>query len=181
MKWMFAFLTAIALPAVAASPLKSIPQSCTALRKDGWTAPADPFSGKKGQAEMNIPGVMYVCMIEHVLARAAGTGHPPDLQALMSDDGSEPSIILSAHIWCETDLPATLDALTKAFTLVNGSPLPEAIATALHAAKPAKVTLNGLVYEVSHVDVDATACTDVPAGKLGPVLMEVSVSVKGAK
>src|SRR5580765_8056747 len=117
-------LMTAALPAAAASPLKSIPQSCTALRKDGWTAPADPFSGKKGQAEMNIPGVMYVCMIEHVLARAAGTGHPPDLQAFMSDDGKEPSIVLSAHIWCETDLPATLDALTKAFTPVNGAPMP---------------------------------------------------------
>jgi len=33
-------LMTAALPAAAASPLKSIPQSCTALRKDGWTAPA---------------------------------------------------------------------------------------------------------------------------------------------
>jgi hypothetical protein len=38
-----------------------------------------------------------------------------------------------------------------------------------------------LVYEVTHVDVDATACTDVPAGKLGPVLMKMDVSVKGVK
>src|SRR5258706_5455036 len=79
-------LITIALPAAAASPLKSIPQSCAALRKDGWTAPRDPISGKPLQAEMNVPGLMYLCTVEHVLARTAGSGHPPDLQALMSDD-----------------------------------------------------------------------------------------------
>jgi hypothetical protein len=41
--------------------------------------------------------------------------------------------------------------------------------------------VNGLLYEVTRVDVDATACTDVPAGKLGPVLMKIDVSVKGTK
>lgn len=181
MKWMFAFLTAIALPAAAASPLKSIPQWCAALRKDGWTAPRDPLSGKPMQAEMNVPGVMYLCTLEHVLARTAGTGHPPDLQALLSDDGSDPSIILSADIWCETDQPGTLEALAKALASVNGSPLPESIAAAIRAGKAAKATANGVIYEVTRVDVDATACTDVPAGKLGPVLMKLDVSVKRAK
>src|SRR5437016_3195867 len=135
MRWMLAFLTVIALPAAAASPLKSVPQACAALRKDGWKAPRDPFSGKPLQAEMKVPGVMYLCTVEHVLARTAGSGHPPDLQALMSDDGSEPSIILSADVWCEIDQPATLEALAKALVLVNGSPLPESVAAGIRAGK----------------------------------------------
>ncbi len=181
MKWMLVFLTTIALPAAAASPLKNIPQRCAALRKDGWIAPRDPISGKPLQAEMNVPGVMYLCTLEHVLPRTAGTGHPPDLQAIMTDDGREPSIFVSADVWCEPDQPATLEALVKALVLVNGSPLPENIVAAIRAAKAATATANGLVYEVSRVDVDADACTDVPAGRLGPVLMKLDVSVKGAK
>lgn len=176
-----ALLVLLALPVTAATFPKSLHNVCAQLQKDGWTAPLDPLSGKPMQAEMDVRGVMYLCNLERVLPRAGGTGHPPDLQALLSNDGKENSVILAASIWCEADQPAALEALVKAVTSVFGAPPPDTIAAAIRAAKEAKVTADGLSYEVDTVHIYADACRDVPANKLGPVLMKVEVAVKAAR
>jgi hypothetical protein len=172
---------ALVLPlAAAAEPFgKNLQKTCAQLQSDGWTAPIDLQTKKPGKAEMNIPGVMYICMLTHAL-KPAGSGHAPDLQALLSNDGNEPSIILSADIWCAADRTATFDALTKQLERVAGS-VPETISSAIRAGKEAKATAGGLSFEVAPVDVDSGACERVPAGQLGPVLMKIDVAVKPAK
>ena len=176
------FLTAMALPAAAAPFAKNVPKVCAQLRKDGWTAPVDPSTNKPGEAEMIVPGVMYLCMVEHVLP-AKGAGHAPDLQALLSNDGTEASIILSADVWCEADQAAALDALAKqverSLTTAEAH-VPDSVTAAIRAAKKTKVTADGLTFEVVPVSVDAEACGRVRPGRLGPVLMKVDVSVKPA-
>lgn len=167
-------LAVLALPAAAATLPKSLPKVCAQLKKEGWTHPA-------GTQELNVPGAMYMCMLERVLPRAGGNGHAPDLQALISFDGTENSIILSADIWCEADQPSTLDALAKQFSSLLGAPLPDNVAAAVRAAKEVKLTADGLSYEVARVEVDANACRNVPANKLGPVLVKVDVVVKQAR
>jgi hypothetical protein len=128
---------------------------------------------------MSIPGAIYLCTLEHVLP-PAGSGHAPDLQALLSNAGQGPSIILSADIWCATDRTATFDALAKQLERIAGS-VPEPISSAIRAGKDAKATANGLSFEVVPVEVDSGACESVPAGQLGPVLMKIDVEVKPAK
>jgi len=128
---------------------------------------------------MDLPRGLYLCTLTHAL-KAAGTGHAPDLQALLSNTGKGPGIILSANIWCATDRTATFDALLKQVEHIAGS-VPEAVSSAIRAGKEAKVTGNRLSFEVRPVEVDSGACENVPAGQLGPVLMELGVQLKPAK
>lgn len=175
-----ALLTLLALPLSAAS-LPKLSPLCGQLRKDGWTAPNDPISGKPLMAEMSVPGVMYLCSLQRVLPRSGGTGHPPDLQALLSYDGTTSEVIFSADVWCEGDQKATLDALVTQTQTALGVALPESIVTAIRSAKPAKATVDGLAYEILPVAVDANACRDVAPGQLGPVLFKVDVAVRVAR
>lgn len=170
----------VLVPSLAAAagpfdgPLKKI---CAELQGGGWTAPTDPQTNKPGKAEMSA-GKVYLCMLTHPL-KPAGSGHAPDLQALLGDTGEKRSIVLSANIWCAADRAATFDALAKQLERVAGS-IPEPIASALREGKEAKATAGGLAFEVVPVDVDPEACENVPAGKLGPVLMELDVEIKPA-
>jgi hypothetical protein len=172
---------ALILPlAAVAEPFgKPLQKTCAQLQSDGWTAPIDLQTKKPGKAEMSISGVMYLCMLTHVL-QPAGSGHAPDLQALLSNAGDGPSIILSADIWCAADRTATFDALAKQLERVAGG-VPESISAAIRAGKEAKSTARGLIFEVTPVQVDSGACESVPAGQLGPVLMKIDVGVKPAK
>ncbi|HEV7504650.1 MAG TPA: hypothetical protein VGS07_07050 [Thermoanaerobaculia bacterium] len=172
---------ALSLPlSASAQPFgKPLQKTCAQLRSDGWTAPIDLQTNKPGKAEINLPGVMYLCTLTRVLA-PAGTGHAPDLQALLSNDGHDSSVILSASIWCAADRTATFDALAKQLERLAGS-VPPAISSAIRAGKEAKTTASGLSFEVSPVEVDSGACASVPAGQLGPVLMKIDVQVKPVK
>jgi hypothetical protein len=172
---------ALLLPlAAVAEPFgKPLQKICAQLRSDGWTAPLDPETGKPGKSEMSVAGAIYMCMLSHEL-KPAGSGHAPDLQALLSSAGHGPSVILSADIWCAADRAATFDALAKQLERVVGS-LPDPISAAIRAGKEAKITANGLSYEVAPVEVEPEACKSVPPGQLGPVLMKIDVQVKPAK
>ena len=173
------FLAALAMPAAAQSLGKNVPKMCAQLLKEGWTAPADPLTGKPGKAEMNVPGVMYICMVEHELP-TKGDGHAPGLQALLSKS-TETSVILSASVWCEVDQAATLDALAKQVErslAVANIEVPDGVLAAIRAAKETKVSADGLSFEVVPISVDPDACSRVPADELGAVLMKVDVSVK---
>jgi hypothetical protein len=181
MKRMLFVALALMLPLAAlAEPFgKPLQKICAQLRSDGWTAPIDLETGKPGKSEMSISGVVYMCMLTHEL-KPAGSGHPPDLQALLSNAGEGPSVILSADIWCAADRAATFDALAKQLERVVGS-LPEPISAAIRAGKEAKATANGLSFEVVPIEVEPEACEGVPPGKLGPVLMKIDVQVKAAR
>lgn len=181
MKRMLFVALALMLPlAAVAEPFgKSLPKMCAQLRSDGWTAPIDLETGKPGMAEMSISGAVYMCMLMREL-KPAGAGHAPDIQALLSNAGKGPGVILSAHIWCAADRTATFDALAKQVERIVGS-VPEPISAAIRAAKEAKATANGLSFEVTLVEVEPEACESVPPGRLGPVLLELDVQVKPAK
>jgi hypothetical protein len=166
--------------AAAAEPFgKPLQQTCAQLQGDGWTPPIDLQTNKPGKAEMDLPRGLYLCTLTHAL-KPAGSGHAPDLQALLSNTGKGPGIILSANIWCAADRTATFDALLKQVERVAGS-VPEAVSSAIRAGKEAKATGNGLSFEVRPVEVDSEACKSVPPGQLGPVLMELGVQLKPAK
>jgi hypothetical protein len=176
---LFVSLVFILPLAAAAEPFgKPLQKTCAQLQSDGWTAPIDLQTKKPGKAEMKISG-MYICMLTRAL-KPAGSGHAPDLQALLSSTGDGSSIILSADIWCAADRAATFDALAKQLESVAGS-VPEPISSAIRAGKEAKSTANGLSFEVAPVQVDSGACERVLAGQLGPVLMKIDVAVKPAK
>jgi hypothetical protein len=173
-------LALISSLAAAAEPFgKPLQKICAELQSGGWTAPADPQTKKRGKAEMSIPGALYICMLAHEL-KPAGSGHAPDLQALLSEARQERSIVLAAHIWCAADRTAAFDALGKQLERIVGS-VPEPISSAIRAGKEAKTTAGGLAFEVAPVEVDSEACENVPAGQLGPVLMELDVQIKPAK
>jgi hypothetical protein len=181
MKRILVVSMALSLPltATAAEPFgKALQKTCAQLQSEGWTAPADPLTNERGKAEMSLGGI-YLCTLSQVL-KSAGTGHAPDLQALLSSSGSKSSMILSADIWCAADRMATFDALAKQVERVAGS-VPEPISAAIRAGKEAKATANGLSFEVAPVQVEPGACESVPAGQLGPVLMKIDVEVKPAK
>ncbi len=171
---------ALSLPLAAASePFgKDFHKTCAQLQGAGWTAPVNPTTKKPGKAEMEMGGVVYMCMLTHAL-KAAGSGHAPDLQALLSTASHESSLILSADIWCTADRAATFGALVKELERVTGS-VPEPIAAAIRAGKDAKATANGMTFEVAPVEVDSGACERAPAGELGPVLMKIDVKVEPA-
>jgi hypothetical protein len=172
---------ALALPlAAAADPFRApLQKTCAQLRGDGWTAPLDPQTHKPGTAEISIAGSVYLCSLTRTL-KPAGAGHAPDLQALLSNTGKAPSIILSADVWCAADRTATFDTLAKQVERVAGS-LPQAIVAAIRAGKKASATADGLTFEVAPVEVEPSACESVPAGELGPVLIKIDVEVKPAK
>ena len=171
---------ALMLPlAAVAEPLKPLRKICAQLRSDGWTAPTDLLTGRPGTAEMSISGAIYMCTLSREL-KPAGSGHAPDLQALLSNAGDGPGVILSADIWCAADRTATFDALAKQVERLVGS-VPEPISAAIRAGKPAKATANGLSFEVAPIEVEPAACEGVPPGQLGPVLMKIDVQVKPAK
>lgn len=181
-RMLFAALApALLLPlAAVAEPFgKPLQKICAQLRSEGWKAPLDPVTGKPGQSEMSISGAIYMCMLGHEL-KPAGSGHAPDLQALLTNAGHGPNVILSADIWCAEDRAATFDALVKQLERVVGS-LPDPIAAAIRAGKEAKTTANGLSYEVAPIAVEPEACKGVPPGQLGPVLMKIDVQVKPAQ
>jgi hypothetical protein len=177
---LFAALALMLPIAAVAEPFgKPLQKMCAQLQGDGWTAAIDLRTGKPGTAEMSVSGVIYMCMLTHALP-PAGSGHAPDLQALLSNAGEGPSVILSAHIWCAADRTATFDALAKQVERIVGS-APGPISAAIRAGKEAKATANGLSFEVTLVEVEPEACESVPPGQLGPVLMEIDVQVKPAK
>jgi hypothetical protein len=172
---------ALLLPLVAAAePFgKSFQKKCADLQADGWTAPTDVQTNERGKAEMSIPGVMYLCMLTRALP-PVGSGHAPDLQALLSSASGESSLILSADLWCVADRTATFDALARQLERVAGS-VPKPILLAVREGKEATATAEGLSFKVVPIQVDADACKSVPAGQLGPVLMKIDVEVKPAK
>jgi len=173
-------LTLIPSLAAAAGPFeRPLKKTCAELRSDGWTAPVNPETKKPAKAEVSIAGAMYLCMLTHTL-KPAGSGHAPDMQALLSEAGKERSIVLSASIWCAADRAPTFDALAKQLERVAGS-VADSIAAAVRAGKEAKATAGGLTFEVVPVEVDAEACERVPAGELGPVLMKIDVEIKPAR
>ncbi|MEO5559589.1 MAG: hypothetical protein ABIR10_07910, partial [Dokdonella sp.] len=44
---------------------KVLPQMCKTLQQQGWVAPEDMLHpGHRQQAEMNVPGIMYMCSLE---------------------------------------------------------------------------------------------------------------------
>lgn len=95
---------------------KVLPQMCKTLQQQGWVAPEDMLHpGHRQQAEMNVPGIMYMCSLEQRLA-GVGPGHKPDLQVLLGDSGNDPSIIFSADVWCAGDRAAALTALADQLT-----------------------------------------------------------------
>jgi hypothetical protein len=122
---------------------------------------------------------MYMCILSHEL-KPAGSGHAPDLQAMLSDAGEGPGVILSADVWCAADRSATFDALAQQVERIAG-PVPAPISAAIRAGKEAKATANGLSYEVVPVEVEPAACESVPPGQLGPVLIKIDVEIKAAK
>ncbi len=181
MKRMLFAALALMLPlAAVAEPFgKPLQKMCAQLQSDGWTAAIDLRTGKPGKAEMSISGVVYMCVLTQVL-RPAGSGHAPDLQALLSNAGDGPGVILSADIWCAADRTATFDALAKQVERLVGS-VPEPISAAIRAGKSAKAIANGLSFEVTPIDVEPEACEGVSPGQLGPVLMKIDVQITAAK
>jgi hypothetical protein len=197
-RFLFVSLALLLPAAAAAAPFhQPVQKLCAALRQDGWTAPLGPLTGRPGRAEVSIPGVMYLCTLTRVL-QPAGRGHAPDLQALISDDGKVSQIILSADVWCEADRTATFAALAQQVERLaasaasaasagsagnTGSPggVPSAITAAIRAGTKATATALGLSFEVSPIEVEPAACTSVPAGQLGPVLMKIDVEIKPAR
>jgi hypothetical protein len=174
---LFAIALLLAAPLAAAEPFgKSLQKTCAQLQSEGWTPPIDLQTKERGKAEMSIPGALYICTLEHVL-RPAGSGHAPDLQALLSNASHKSSIILSADIWCAADRTPTFEALAKQLERIVGS-IPEPISAALRAGKEAKATAKGLAFAVAPIEVDPEACKRVPAGQLGAVLMKIDVEVK---
>jgi hypothetical protein len=157
---------------------KRVQKLCAVLQVEKWTVPIDPLTNKPGpRAETRLGNLMYLCTLEHRLP-GKGSGHAPDLQALISSDGDENSLILSADVWCEADQAATLDALAKEVAAALGGTVPPAISEAIRSAKPLKVTVDGVAYEVEPQHIDADACTNVAPRELGAVFMKVDVSIK---
>lgn len=162
---------------------RAVPALCRQLQEQGWHAPADIVNPRnKPVAEINIPGVMYLCTLEQALD-GEGPGRPPDLQALLSDDGKQTSMIFSANLWCEADRTAALDALTARIgRLLQQAelPLPADIATGLRAGRAATAAWQGITFSTTPIAVDADACAKVGPGGLGAVLFKIDLSIKTA-
>lgn len=171
------FLALSILAALFPTPLgKRLHQLCARMESEGWTAPVDPATNRPAaQAEMQASSVLYMCTLAQKL-KGAGPGRSPDLQAALSSNGEEDSVIFSASVWCAGDQAATLDVLARQVNAALET-VPPTITAAIRSAKQAKVTVNGLTYEVSVDHINATACSDVKPGGLGPVFMKLNVSV----
>ncbi len=131
---------------------------------------------------MSIPGVIYMCTLEHGLA-GMGPGHKPDLQVLLSESGGDPSIIFSADVWCAADrtaaLAALVDQLEREMQAVGWS-IPKETLAAVRAGTASKETATSLVFSTDPIDVDAQAWGKVSDDALGAVLMKLDVSVEPA-
>ncbi|MEO5626522.1 MAG: hypothetical protein ABIQ70_10990 [Dokdonella sp.] len=180
-------LTVVAIDDARAAPVqpfsKALPQMCKTLQQQGWLAPADILNpGHLQQAEMSIPGVMYMCTLEHRLA-GQGPGHKPDLQVLLSESGGDPSIIFSADVWCAADRAAALtalaDQLAREIQAVGWS-VPKETLDAVRTGTASKATATPLVFKTTPIEVDAHACERVADDALGAVLMKIDVKVEPA-
>ncbi|MEO7324144.1 MAG: hypothetical protein ABIW82_04885 [Dokdonella sp.] len=180
-------LTVVAIDVARAAPVepfsKALPQLCKTLQQQGWEAPADILHpGHRQQAEMSIPGVMYMCTLEHRLA-GHGPGHTPDLQVLLTDSGSDPGIIFSADVWCAADRAAALTALADQLARemqALGWSVPKETLAAVRAGSESKTTAMPLVFSTTPINVDAKACENVADDALGAVLMKIDVKVEPA-
>ena len=180
-------LSVVAIDSARAAPVqafsKALPQMCKTLQNRGWVAPADILNpGHRQQAVMSIPGVIYLCTLEHGLA-GLGPGHKPDLQVLLSESGGDTSIIFSADVWCAADRTAALaalaDQLEREIQAVGWS-VPKETLAAVRAGTTSKVTATLLVFSTVPIDVDAHACEKVSDDAFGAVLMKLDVSVEPA-
>ncbi len=162
---------------------KALPQMCKTLQHQGWVAPEDILNpGSRLQAEVNIPGVMYMCTLEHHLA-GQGPGHKPDLQVLLTNSGNEPSMIMSADVWCAADQAAALTALADQLAReipALGWSVPAETLAAVRAGTVSKATATPLVFSTKPIEVDAQACEKVGDDALGAVLMKLDVTVEPA-
>ncbi len=163
---------------------KRLPKICAELQARGWGVPADLLQlDPRTKAESRIAGVLYSCNVAQQLA-GKGPGRAPDLAALLMDGGGEPSLILSASVWCAADRQPALAALAKEVERVLAGaaiPVPQEVLTAIRAAKSHEGEAGGHRYVVEPIEVDAGACSRVAAGELGAVLMKVDVMVEPAE
>jgi hypothetical protein len=159
-----------------------LPKICAELQKQGWGVSADLLEMEPDtKAEMRM-GEVYLCMLERQLA-GKGPGRAPDLDALLSSSGGDPSLILSANIWCAADREPAIEALAKEVERVlSGSkiPVPAEVLEAVRAPRGHEATAEGFHYKVELIEVDAGACARVPPGGLGAVLMKLGVAVEPA-
>lgn len=180
----------VAAPAAAVAAEKAVeqfgkrlPKICADLQARGWAVPTDLLKlNPKTKAENRVAGVLYTCSVAQPLA-GKGPGRAPDLAAMLMDGGGEPSLILSANVWCAADRQPALEALAKEVERVLDDaqiPVPLEVLTAIRAAKPHEGDAGGHRYVVEPIKVDAQACTRVAAGELGAVLMKIDVLVEPA-
>jgi hypothetical protein len=172
-----------AAPVQAETLSSRLPQLCAHLQKQGWTAPADIGNSQRtSPAEINVPGIMYLCNVEHRLG-GNGPGRPPELQALLSNSDHQPSIIFSASVWCETDREAALKSLAEEIEKELASIAMHAPAETLAATRKglaSTTSANELRFTATPINVDAQACSKVQAGMLGAVLMKIDVVIEPA-
>ncbi|MEO8672463.1 MAG: hypothetical protein ABI411_14190, partial [Tahibacter sp.] len=178
--WVSLSLLALAIgPAAAATPIdKSLPLLCKRLQERGWGAPEDVLhTGRTEQVEFYVPGVMYMCTLEHP-QQGVGAGRAPQLQALLGDSGDGASVIFSASVWCDADRAATLDALAgQIVTAMHdvATTVPAQTLAAIRAGKPSEVTADTLEFGTSPIAVDPNACANVAKDSFGAVLMKIDV------
>jgi len=175
--------TAADAPAKAVEQFgKRLPKICAELQARGWGVPTDLLKmDPRTKAERRVASIYY-CNVAQPLA-GKGPGRAPDIAALLMDGGGEPSLILSASVWCAADRQPALEALAKEVERVldgAGIPVPLEVLTAIRAAKPHEGDAGGHRYVVEPVKVDAQACSRVAAGELGAVLMKIDVQVEPA-
>lgn len=164
------------------APLSSrLPQLCAHLQERGWAAPPD-ISDSRHQmpAEINVPGLMYMCNVEHRLA-GIGPGRPSELQALLSNSENQPSIIFSASVWCEADREAALNSLAEEIERELASiamRVPQQTLAATRKGLASTTSANALHFTTTPINVDHEACSKVKAGALGAVLMKIDVVIE---
>jgi hypothetical protein len=152
---------------------------CAGLRARGWKAPTD--GGLDARAEMNVPGVVYMCTLAQPLA-GVGPGRAPQLQVLLSGTDDVTSAIFSANVWCARDVEPALQSLAaevgRVLETVGVTPPAEAL-TAIRAGRAAEAHgPPAITYSVVPIPVDQDACRHVAPGGFGPVYMKVDVALK---
>jgi hypothetical protein len=158
-----------------------LPKICAELQKQGWGVPADQLKmNPDTKAEMRMGKQLYMCSLGRQLP-GTGPGHAPDLSALLTGSSGDPTLILSASVWCAADREPALEALAKEVERVlTGSKIsaPAAVLEAIRAARKHDATVDGMRYRVEPIEVDAGACDRVGPGQLGAVLMKIDVAVE---
>jgi hypothetical protein len=182
-----ALMAALAAAPAAAkgSPAKQLwerlPKICKSLQGQGWGVSADQLKLDPGaKAEMSIPGVLYLCTLAHPLP-AKGPGRAPDLGALLTSGAGDPSLILSANVWCAAGRESALDALARELERTLGGAgvhPPAEVLAAIRAGRKHQGSADGLRYTVEPVDVDPDACSRIAPGEFGAVLMNLDVAVE---